>query len=443
VANDSIYEPPVTLQQPGYAPDATQEGSTARNAGETKLSAGETQEKGTTSAANPWNPLSLLSAPADLISKAASALPSSFPTVEIGGDEVAKQPVTPAATTDQIDVRPGGSMSDSPMVENTIRKIKDSPDPVLEMVNLLAGGLDNLRGAKLYQTVHGDYQLQLSLNQPTREKMVDKSIGPFSSGPVTMDREVGMRASLRPATAGGGAILQLSNFTGVHPTVEGPQKSRAVLPSSATLSKGMDGDYHMSVNGQAEWGLRRTHWTKSRNLTIDPENVRDPFLRGIMQDATDIDRTLADLLRIQQSQDILSIGMQRSPSSAAGTEQFDMHVRSRIEKHVPLGQDVSAGLPVKIDSVDLGTDVSASLSYSRQEGIALSRINGVKINIEPFAGFKQVVSPTKLTLERDNSGKAAVGVQFVLHDGQGKPGAPVSFSIPFSKILEELGKRKK
>ncbi len=438
--NDSIYEPPVTPQQSGIAPEGKREGKTEPTAGETKLADGETQQKGATQA-SPWNPLGLLSAPVDVISKAASSIPSPFPSVEIGGDDVARQPVKPA-TTGQIDFKPGGRVTDNPMVEKTIQKIKDAPDPVLEMVNMLAGGLDNLRGAKLYQTVYGDYQLQMSLNNPTRETMVDKSMGPFSSGPVTMDREVGMRASLRPAS-GGGAMLQLSDFMGVHPTVEGPQKSRAVLPGSATLFKGSDGDYHMSVNGQAEWGLRRTHWTKSRNINIDPENVRDPFLRGMMQEATDIDRTLADLLKIQQSQDILSIGMQRAPSSAAGVEQFDMHVKSRSEKHVSLGQDVSAGLPVKVDSVDLGTDVSASLSYSRHAGIALSSINGVKINIEPFAGFKQVVSPTKLTLGRDNSGKAAMGIQFVLHDGQGKPGEPVSFSIPFSKVLSELGKRKK
>lgn len=441
MANDSIYEPPVTPQQAGIAPHREQEGKTSANADETKRSEGETKEKGTTPATSPWNPLGLLSASGDIITKAASAVPSPFPSVEIGSDEVATQPAKPGATG-PIDFRPGGKLSDSPMVEKTIRKIKDSPDPVLEMVNILAGGLDNLRGAKVYQTVYGDYQLQMSLNHSTHDQMVDKSMGPFSSGPVTMGTEVGMRASLRPAT-GGGAMLQLSNFSGVHPTVEGPHKSRAVLPGGATLFKGGDGDYHMSVNGQAEWGLRRTHWTKSRIITIDPENVRDPFLRGMMQDATDIDRTLTDLLKIQQSQDILSIGMQRSPSSAAGTEQFDMHLKSRSEKHVPLGQDVAAGLPVKIDSVDLGTDVSASLSYSRQAGIALSSINGVKINIEPFAGFKQVVSPTKLTLGKDSSGKAAVGVQFVLHDGQGKAGEPVNFSIPFSKILEELGKRKK
>lgn len=438
--NDSIYEPPVTPQPSRTLPDGKHDGKAAPNAGDTRLSE-EKQESGTTTATSPWNPLGLLSAPVDVISKAAGSIPSRFPAVEIGGDEVATPPLKPAAAG-VTDFRPGGRVSDSPMVEKTIRKIKDSPDPVLEMVNMLAGGLDNLRGAKIYQTVYGDYQLQMSLNNSTQEKMVDKSMGPFSSGPVTMDREVGMRASLKPAS-GGGAMLQLSDFMGVHPTVEGPQKSRAVLPGSATLFKGADGDYHMSVNGQAEWGLRRTHWTKSRNITIDPENVRDPFLRGMMQDATDIDRTLADLLRIQQSQDILSIGMQRAPSSATGTEQFDMHVKSRNEKHIPLGQDVSAGLPVKVDSVDLSRDVSASLSYSRHAGIALSSINGVKINIEPFAGFRQVVSPTMLTLGRDNSGKASVGVQFVLHDGQGKPGEPVSFSIPFSKILAELGKRKK
>ncbi len=435
MVNDSIYEPPVTPQRPGTA-----QGKTAQDGDETKLSGRETQENATNSTTSPWNPLGLLSAPADLLSRAASTIPSPFPSVEISGDGVATQPGKPAVTG-QIDFSAGGRVSDSPMVERTIRKIKDSPDPVLEIVNILSGGLDNLRGAKLYQTVYGDYQLQMSLNHSTQETMVDKSMGPFSSGPVTMDREVGMRASLRP-DGGGGAMLQLSNFTGVHPTVEGPRKARAVLPGSATLLKGGDGDYHMSVNGQAEWGLRRTHWTKSRDITIDPENVRDPILRGMMEDATDIDRTLADLLKIQQSQDILSIGMQRSPASAAGTEQFDMRVKSRSEKHVPLGQEVSAGLPVKIDSVDLSTDVSASLSYSRDAGIALSSINGVKINIEPFAGFKQVVSPTKLTLGRDNSGKAVLGVQFALHDGQGKPGAPVSFSIPFSKILEELGKRK-
>lgn len=439
MANDSIFEPPVA-QQLGIASDDKQEGKAAQ--GETKSSERETSEKGTTTDSSPWNPLGLLSAPADLISRAASSIPSPFPSVEIDGGEVNSKPVKPAAASGQIDFRPGGRLSDNPMVEKTIQKIKDSPDPVLEMVNMLAGGLDNLRGARAYQTVHGDFQLLMSLSHPTREKMVDKSMGPFSSGPVTMGREVGMRASLKP-TSDGSAMLQLSDFSGVHPTVEGPRKMRAVLPGSATLFKGRDGDYHMSVNGQAEWGLRRTHWTKSRNITIDPENVLDPFLRGMMQDAKDIDRTLSDLLRVQQSHDILSVGMQRTPSAVQGTEQFDMHVRSRSEKHVQMGDEVSKGLPVKIDSVDLGTDVSASLAYSRQDGIALNKINGVKINIEPFSGFKQVVSPTKLTLGRDNSGKAAVGVQFVLEDGQGKAGAPVSFSIPFSKILEELGKRKK
>ncbi len=437
--NDSVYGPPVSSPQRGIASNGEHAEKNAPEVGETKHSGDETQEKSKTSGNSPWNPLGLLSAPTDLISKAARAIPTPFPSVEIGGDKVAPQPMKPSGTG-QIDLRSGGKVLDSPMVEQTIRKIKDAPDPVLEVVNMLAGGLDNLRGAKLYQTVYGDYQLQVSLNHSTQENMVDKSMGPFSSGPVTMDTDFGMRASLR-AGAGGGAMLQLSNFAGVHPTVEGPRQTRAVLPGAAVLFKGSDGDYHMSVNGSAEWGRFRTHWTKSRDITIDPENVRDPFLRGMMQDATDIDRALADLLRIQQSKDILSVGMQRSTLSAAGTEQFDMQVRSRSEKHVPLGQDVSAGLPVKIDSVDLGTDVSGSLSYSRQAGIALRNINGVKINIEPFAGFKQVVSPTMLTFDSDKSGKAAVGIQFVLHDGQGKPGEPVSFSIPFSRILEELGKK--
>ncbi|MBX9669177.1 MAG: hypothetical protein K2X93_16245 [Candidatus Obscuribacterales bacterium] len=437
--NDSINVPPVSSQQRGIASTGEQAEKNASKPGETKHSGDETQATSKTSATSPWNPLGLLSAPADLISKAANAIPSPFPSVEIGGDKVVLQPVKPS-DTGQVDLKSGGKVLDIPMFEQAIRKLKDSPDPVLEMVKMLAGGLDNLRGAKLYQTVYGDYQLQVSLNHSTQENMVDKSMGQFSSGPVTMDPNFGMRASLR-GDGGGGAMLQLSDFVGVHPTVEGPRQTRAVLPGSAVLFKGSDGDYHMSVNGSAEWGLVRKHWTKSRDITIDPENVRDPFLRGMMQDATDIDRALADFLRIQQSKDILSVGIQRSPLSAAGSEQFEMQVRSRSEKHVPLGQDVSAGLPVKIDSVDLGADVSASLSYSRQAGIALRNINGVKINIEPFAGFKQVVSPTMLTFERDNSGKAAVGLQFVLHDGEGKPGEPVSFSIPFSRILEELGKR--
>lgn len=66
----------------------------------------------------------------------------------------------------------------------------------------------------------------------------------------------------------------------------------------------------------------------------------------------------------------------------------------------------------------------------------------MKINVELLGGFKQVVSPTKLTLSRDSAGKAAVGVQFVMLDAQGKAGPPINFPIPFSKIIEELGKRK-
>ena len=65
------------------------------------------------------------------------------------------------------------------------------------------------------------------------------------------------------------------------------------------------------------------------------------------------------------------------------------------------------------------------------------------INVEAFTGIKQVVAPTKLTFASDSAGKAALGVQFVMHDAQGKAGPPMSFSIPFSRILQELGKRKK
>ncbi len=443
---EPINEPAVTPQQRGKTPAETDE---------------PVQEGDRAAPSSPWNPSALLSAGGDLFSRAVKAVPNQFPNVEVGEAEVPVQQGRPVESTQRravesthraglsvpdrsansMDFRPRNGFADNPLVEKTIQKIKDSPDPVLEVVNMLAGGLDNLRGAKVYQTVYGDYQLQMSTNHRTSDTMVDKSMGPFSSGPVTMDTEFGMRASLTPG-GGGSAMLQLNNFYGVHPTVEGPLKNRGVVPGGATLFKGNDGDYHMSVNGQAVWGRRGNHLTKSRNITIDPGDVRDPFLRGMMQDATDIDRTLADLLKVQQSQDVLSIGLQRAPSAVAGTEQFDMHVRSRREKHVPVDQEVSAGLPVTVSSVDLGTDVSASLSYSRHAGIELSRINGVKINVESF-GLKQVVSPTKLTFSRDTAGKAAVGVQFVMHDAQGKAGEPMNFSIPFSKIIQELGKRKK
>ncbi len=447
---DTTYEQPVTPQQHGKTPPLETD--------EPK------QDDGKATPSSPWNPSALLSAGGDLFSRAVKAVPNQLPNVEVGESEAPVQqgravestqrravdsthraglagPDRSVNSIDSINFRPRSGIADNPLVEKTIQKIKDSPDPVLEVVNMVAGGLDNLRGAKVYQTVYGDYQLQMSTNHRTTDTMVDKSMGPFSSGPVTMDTEFGMRASLTPG-GGGSAMLQLNNFYGVHPTVEGPLKNRGVLPGGATLYKGNDGDYHMSVNGQAAWGLRRTHWTKSRNITIDPGDVRDPFLRGMMQDATDIDRTLTDLLKIQQSQDVLSIGLQRAPSTVAGTEQFDMHVKSRREKHVPVDQEVSDGLPVKVNSVDLGTDVSASLSYSRQAGIELSKINGVKINVETF-GFKQVVSPTKLSFSRDAAGKAAVGVQFVMHDAQGTAGEPMNFSIPFSRIIQELGKRKK
>ncbi len=433
---DTTYEQPVTPQQQGKTPPETDEPK---------------PEGDRAAPSSPWNPSALLSAGGELFSRATKAVPNQFPNVEVGEGEVPVQQGRPVELTqtrpvesthqtgpaNSMDFRPRNGIADNPLVEKTIQKIKDSPDPVLEVVNMVAGGLDNLRGAKVYQTVYGDYQLQMSTNHRTRDKMVDKSMGPFSSGPVTMDTEFGMRASLTPG-GGGSAMLQLNNFYGVHPTVEGPLKNRGVLPGGATLFKGNDGDYHMSVNGQAVWGRRGNHLTKSRNITIDPSDVRDPFLRGMMQDATDIDRTLSDLLKVQQSQDVLSIGLQRAPSTVAGTEQFDMHVRSRREKHMPVDQEVSAGLPVKVKSVDLGTDVSASLSYSREAGVGLSNINGVKINVESF-GLKQVVSPTKLTFSRDAAGKAAVGVQFVMHDAQGKAGEPMNFSIPFSKIIQELG----
>ncbi len=437
---DTIYEPinepAVTPQQHGKTPPPETD--------EPK------QEDGKAAPSSPWNAASLLHAGSELFSRAGKAVvPGEFPNVEVGESDVPVQQARPVEAIHQagstrpansMDFRPRSGIADNPLVEKTIQKIKDSPDPVLEVVNMVAGGLDNLRGAKIYQTVYGDYQVQMSTNHRTRSDMVDKHMGPFSSGPVTMDTEFGMRASLRQG--GNGAMLQLHDFYGVHPTVEGPLKNRAVIPGSATLYKGNDGDYHMSVNGRAVWGRRGNHLTNSRNLIINAGDVKETVLREEMQDGKDIERALADLLKVQQSKDILSIGVQRVPSIIAGTEQFDMRVKSRSEKHVQVDQEVSAGLPVTVESVDLGTDVSASLSYSREAGIALSNISGVKINAETF-GLKQVVSPTKLTFSRDGAGKPAVGVQFVMHDAQGKAGEPMNFSIPFSRIIQELGKRKK
>jgi len=407
---DTPYEPPV-VQQPGRAvPHATDEAE---------------QDGGSSQPSSPWNPLALLSE-------------AVRPTVQAGrANDQTAQP------SGQIDFSPGGRLADNPMVEQTIRKIKDSPDPVLEVVNMISGGLDNVRSGRVYQTVYGDYQLLMSRDHSTRDKLVDKSIGAFSSGPVTMDRDFGMRVSLRPDNRGG-AILQLSDFSGVHPSVEGPLKNRGVRAGGVSIFKGNDGDYHASASGQAAWGLRRVHWTKPRNITIGPENITDPYLASMMREATDIDRALADLLKIQQSKDVLSVGIQRAHAAVPGTDQFDMHVKTRTEKHVPLNQELNTGIPLKVESLDLGTNVSASLSYSRDAGVALSNIRGVKINVETFGGkLKQVVSPTKLTFSRDAAGKAVVGVEFAMHDGEGKPGAPVSFSIPFSKIINELGKRKR
>ncbi len=434
--HDSIYEQPVTPQQQGKTPPPETE-----------------DEVGKTESSNPWNAGSFLAAPVEFFSRAVGAVPAHLPNVEVGGEGEVQQgaattpveqarPVNPARPVEQTDFSPSRSIRDNPLVEKAFRRINDSPDPVLEVVNMLSGGLDNLRGAKAYQTAHGDWQLQLFLNHKTTDKMVHKTMGPFSSGPVTMDTEVAMRALLRP-TAGGGVSLQLFDFDGIHPSVEGPLKNRGVIPGRATLFKGGDGEYHMSMSGQARWGLRGRNLTNSRNIVIGEENMLEPVVRGLMRDATDIDRVLADLLKVQQSKDLLSVGIQNAPSTIPGTEQFDMRVRSRSEKRVPINQEMSAGLPVKVESVDLGTDVSASLSYSRQAGVALSNINGVKINVEAFGGFKQVVSPTKLTFGRDSAGKAAVGVQFVIHGAEGKVSEPMNFSIPFLKILEELGKRKK
>lgn len=281
MAHDSTYEQDATPQQTGKVPPPEKE-----------------LEGEKTETTSPWNPLGLLSTPVDLVARAAQAIPSHLPTVEVGEPDVPVQQARVAASANSVkmDFRPCGGAKRSPLVDKTIQKVKDSPDPVLEVFN---------------------------------------------------------------------------------------------------------------------------------------------------RDANDIGRTLADLLKVQQSQDILSIHMHRAPSGVAGTEQFDMRVSSRSEKHMPLDQELSEGLPVKIDSVELGTDVSASLSYSRAAGIELSKINGVKVNVEAFGGFKQVVSPTKLTFGRDSAGKAVLGVQFVMHDAQGKAGEPINFAIPFSKVLEELGKRKK
>lgn len=413
---DTTYEPPVVPQKPGKS---------------VAVETDEAEQQSGNSSSSPWNAL-------DLLSQAAKVMKPSGETA--GPVEQAGRVAEPAG---QLDFSPGRRIADNPMVEKTIRKIKDSSDPVLEVVNMIAGGLDNVRSASAYKAAGGGFGLMMSRDHATCDKMVNKSIGAFSAGPTTMDTDVSLRALLYPDGRGGTA-MQLTDFNGVHPSVDGPNKRRAAMAESLTLFHGNDGEFHVTAIGKAEWGLFRQRWTRGRAVTVGSENMNDPAMREALQNGDVLNQALADLLKIQQSPDFRDIGIRRAHAAVPGTEQFDLSLRTWNAQHVPINQELNTGIPAKVKSVDLATDVSASLTFSREAGVALNNIRGVKINLETFGGaMKQVVSPTKLTFSRDATGKAAVGVEFVMHDSEGKPGEPVSFAIPFSKIIEELGKRKK
>ena len=414
---DTTYEPPVVQQKPGKPVPAETD--------ETEQQGGNSQPS------SPWSALDLLSQAAKVIKP---------PGQVAGPAEQATPAVEPAGT---LDFSPGRKIVDNPMVERTIRKIKDSSDPVLEVVNMIAGGLDNVRAASAYKAADGGFGLTMSRDHSTCDSMVNKRIGAFSAGPTTLDREVSLRAQLYPDGRGGTA-MQLSEFSGIHPTVDGPNKRRAAKAESITLFNGNDGEFHISAIGSAEWGVFRQHWTRGRAISVGSENMNQPEMREVLQNGAVLNQALGDLLKIQQSPDFRDVGIRRAHSTVPGAEQFDLSLRTWNPQHISINQELNTGIPAKVKSVDLATDVGASLSYSREAGVALNNIRGVKINLETFGGsLKQVVSPTKLTFSRNATGKAAVGVEFVMHDGEGKRGEPVSFTIPFSKIIEELGKRKK
>lgn len=417
---DTTYEPPVVQQKPVKPVPAETD-----DAG---------QEGGSSQPANPWNPLALLSEAAKLGKSTGQAA---------GAAEQSETVPRAAVTAGTLDFSPGRNLADNPMVAKTINRVKDSTDPVLEVVNMIAGGLDNVRAASAYKTADGDFYLQMSRDNATCDNMVNKRVGPFSAGPTTMDRDVSLHAMLY-SDCRGGTALQLSGFSGIHPTVDGPNKRRAAMAESVTLFQGNDGEFHASAVGRAEWGLLRQRWTGSKTVSVGSENMNDLAMRELLQNGAVLNQALGDLLKIQQSPDFRDVGIRRAHAAVPGTEQFDLSLRTWNAQHIPINQELRAGIPAKVKSVDLAPDVAASLSYSREAGVALNNIRGVKINLETFGGsLKQVVSPTKLTFSRDAAGKAAVGVEFVMHDGEGKPSAPVSFAIPFSKIIEELGKRKK
>ncbi|MBA3858972.1 MAG: hypothetical protein C0507_18865 [Cyanobacteria bacterium PR.3.49] len=176
---DTTYEPPVVPQKPGES---------------VAVETDEAEQQGGNSSSSPWNAL-------DLLSQAAKVMKPSGETA--GPVEQAGRVAEPAG---QLDFSPGRRIADNPMVEKTIRKIKDSSDPVLEVVNMIAGGLDNVRSASAYKAAGGGFGLMMSRDHATCDKMVNKSIGAFSAGPTTMDTDVSLRALLYPDGRGGTAM---------------------------------------------------------------------------------------------------------------------------------------------------------------------------------------------------------------------------------------------
>lgn len=388
-----------------------------------------------------FHPANLLAAPLDFFNKATKPMPPGFPIVEVpdGANDTTKK------ATDKA--RNGGAARDLPdIVDKAIKQISDSPDPVMEMVGLMAGHLENVKEAKIYQTVNGDYHVQLSLNEARKSKLVNKSIGPLSAGPVEMSNIVGLTAHLTPSDNNGVAV-NVNGFYGFTPTILGPIQDRVVKPGPATLMKGSDGQYHFNVSGQASRPaaiLPRNSWTKEHYQVIDPEDILDPNLRALLSNGRELDQLLGEALKLQNSKEILDCGITRS-ANADEKNQFDLKLTSRNEKHIELNENVSAmGATIKVEGLTLSPTVNATLSYSHEKGIQLSGIDGIKINADtdlPLVGrSKQVVSPKAISFGKDDKGKAVVGLEFCMISSDG-PSAPITIAIPFSKILEQMSKR--
>ena len=309
-----------------------------------------------------------------------------------------------------------------------------SSDPIAALQNGLKK-LESIDSADVSYIGNGGYRLNVHAEEAAWLPAIDLNRRFVTANETYMAKDFGF--DLYPRADG----LHINRMHGFSGSVTGPfGGTHATKPSSLHIGRDQGGPF-VRVNGSAS--LRRRSISSSLMLREGNMPEGSPMIE--MMDRPEQMKEVASVLSLFQS----SSHMQRLSVDKVESGKFDIGLTVDKARNIKLDEPIGKG-DMKVESIDLGTDISAQLSSSA-DGVRMEGIDGMIVNLETGLGKVQI-KPLAVALKYGRDGKpimelevkspkienASIQLEVPVNGGEQRLES-VSFKlkVPVSKLKEE------